>query len=1374
MKDRRKRRRIIKRLISGVSALALSVGLLGSIPASADDSTVGYKYTLFAYSSEEGAISSSAANFCVNGNIATNGTISAGQNFNVNGEKKEHANEAMPEISKAINEKFFAENVYVKAENYAKNETNIEVKVPTDVKGKTELKGNIQLSAGLKAMGDITLSGNVLNKNSTVLFSEKGNIVINTENANLTGLIYAPKGNITIESKNLNLNRVVMIANKITLNSPNININGNTEMARFVQESIDKNGSSSGNDEPEPEENPVIYAYGEYNEETKSVDIEWYSNVTGEFAVLESINGTDYTIVSKVSDDTKYSIKVTSDFIKKYYKVSIIKDNKTIASIPFSIVNANGKYSTELLDTDTDGLADLYEEMLGTDKTVIDSDKDGLTDYEEVYITNTDPTKYDSVTEGVSDANADNDKDGLNNKREIELKTDPNSDDTDGDTLKDGDEISKYKTDPLKRDSDEDDLEDDDELKFNCDPNKKDTDNNGIIDGKEKHQQTLDVVPDNKEQPITKVNISMAASGNIEKTTTVESIMGKDVLCSNVVGLVGEPFSIESESSFDKATITFTVDKTKLGETEFDNLMFLWYDRENDNFVELETSHDAANSTVSIETTHFSEYMIVDSDKWWDNWKKIESDWKKYSQSTSSTQLTTILFSHCSNSSDPDFLNPDPNNTTIFHQTNYRTLISEHLIDSMSSNDTMDVFRSSHEKPNSMFSHACFSNDKNYLKKHLYYYLSDPYTGNDITEEIDFSMTLFTKSPRAEEMKNKRIIVITDRDLDVSESELKAYSQWHINAGCTFDHYQLYKTIPIYFVCIGEFVKGDLDNTNLKKIADETNGKVYKVVTLNDLYTDPQFCLISPGIIDTDKDGFTDDEEIYGLVVDSSGTRYKTKPDEEDSDGDKLNDNEEVEVSRASVKTKDNKGNTVWKCYHHMKSIPTNPDSDGDGYYDTCDPDRKNKPEFIGDKYDFMDNEIYFMKGIHDKYLDVQNSSTTPASNVIMYNKNGDDNQKFRFVWAGTGYSIHPLNNEKLALTLHKNENEYSVSLEEYTNSENQHWEILPYTNNILTWIEQGIVIRSQVLSDPDEDGKQKSLYLAYGEEAVIVSTSLDLNCMFSPESIADWVRFGQLYIYYMGLAANHNSDVIRALENYQNNKKVEISSENKATIYKNKNGEKCDEEYYNCLVYQAGGSFTELKFADSEMSEVACEIIATYNAMNIANNNIEEVDFCKLAVEFEINAIKDSGVLPRGYYGSDPERICDCLKAYNYEFTMYTTGGCNLAGTINRCLEFGTECVNEKSAIASYRFSPSFCTPIFKIKIDILPPVSIHTFTLRCSDKYDGFVTYNRWTSTKEIIKEGEKEDLRKIYNSVLETIGEDNIFFVGYVIKNKKRITI
>ena len=51
-----------------------------------------------------------------------------------------------------------------------------------------------------------------------------------------------------------------------------------------------------------------------------------------------------------------------------------------------------------------------------------------------------------------------------------------------------------------------------------------------------------------------------------------------------IAGLVGEPFNIEASSQFDTATITFKIDQSKLGDTEFDNLMFLWYDEENNEF----------------------------------------------------------------------------------------------------------------------------------------------------------------------------------------------------------------------------------------------------------------------------------------------------------------------------------------------------------------------------------------------------------------------------------------------------------------------------------------------------------------------------------------------------------------------------------------------------------------------------------------------------------------------------------------------------------------------------------------------------------------------------------------------------------------------
>ncbi len=78
--------------------------------------------------------------------------------------------------------------------------------------------------------------------------------------------------------------------------------------------------------------------------------------------------------------------------------------------------------------------------------------------------------------------NADDDLDGLSNSTELGLKTLPDRADTDQDGIIDGDEVNRYRTDPLKPDSDGDGLKDGDELNAGLDPNKSDTDGDGIID----------------------------------------------------------------------------------------------------------------------------------------------------------------------------------------------------------------------------------------------------------------------------------------------------------------------------------------------------------------------------------------------------------------------------------------------------------------------------------------------------------------------------------------------------------------------------------------------------------------------------------------------------------------------------------------------------------------------------------------------------------------------------------------------------------------------------------------------------------------------------------------------------------------------------
>ncbi|MCR4861770.1 MAG: hypothetical protein K5884_04035 [Ruminococcus sp.] len=65
---------MFKRIMSIVLSAATIVGFIPHIPAKSEEIET-YPYTLFAGSNEEDAISINSDNICINGNIATNGTI---------------------------------------------------------------------------------------------------------------------------------------------------------------------------------------------------------------------------------------------------------------------------------------------------------------------------------------------------------------------------------------------------------------------------------------------------------------------------------------------------------------------------------------------------------------------------------------------------------------------------------------------------------------------------------------------------------------------------------------------------------------------------------------------------------------------------------------------------------------------------------------------------------------------------------------------------------------------------------------------------------------------------------------------------------------------------------------------------------------------------------------------------------------------------------------------------------------------------------------------------------------------------------------------------------------------------------------------------
>ena len=188
--------------------------------------------------------------------------------------------------------------------------------------------------------------------------------------------------------------------------------------------------------------------------------------------------------------NTEFNHTTDIGFVYRFSADQIAKDNDVNVAI----------------DSDGDGLTDFDElNIYGTDPNNPDTDGDGLKDGEEVKRYKTDPLNPDTDGDGLKDGeevkryktaplNPDTDGDGLTDGDEVKVyKTDPLNPDTDGDGLKDGEEVKVYKTDPLNADTDGDGLTDGEEVKtYKTDPLNPDTDFDMVSDGAEVHKYKTD------------------------------------------------------------------------------------------------------------------------------------------------------------------------------------------------------------------------------------------------------------------------------------------------------------------------------------------------------------------------------------------------------------------------------------------------------------------------------------------------------------------------------------------------------------------------------------------------------------------------------------------------------------------------------------------------------------------------------------------------------------------------------------------------------------------------------------------------------------------------------------------------------------------
>ncbi len=196
-------------------------------------------------------------------------------------------------------------------------------------------------------------------------------------------------------------------------------------------------------------------------------------------------------------------------------------------------------------DDDKDGLANYLEEAFSTDKKSTDTDLDGLSDYDEIYVTSTNPTLYASYN-NVCDGNADTDLDGLSNIDEIAYGSNPIIPDTDGDGLLDGLEKQNGSNYSLV-DTDSDGLSDYDEVvNFKTSPLVKTT----TISGNISNNSNVNLMVNN------------ISTNDIGKVKVVEASYA--LLNENLDGYILPPYKIDTDIDINP-TISFDLSSLNLG-----------------------------------------------------------------------------------------------------------------------------------------------------------------------------------------------------------------------------------------------------------------------------------------------------------------------------------------------------------------------------------------------------------------------------------------------------------------------------------------------------------------------------------------------------------------------------------------------------------------------------------------------------------------------------------------------------------------------------------------------------------------------------------------------------------------------------------------
>lgn len=275
------------------------------------------------------------------------------------------------------------------------------------------------------AENDINIySTKLLSEENTIIYSKNGNINIGVDRMDFNGIIYAPNGNVTINASEANMTGT-LICNKLVTNTGYLRCEGNEKcqvlynLFREIKNDTILNAKIKVNDDG------VFKTNYECNKELEKADI-----------YIRIDNGDKYEFYMELPENGEFTVD------KEYLYLDVALYGYTsLGETVKSNVESYDIYNNEIqyyyCDTDKDGLSDGEEVWLtNTNPKNSDTDLDGFSDYYECMMLGTDPTIY-TVDE-------DYDHDGLMNSVEKELGTNPLLYDSDFDGVSDGADGKQY------------------------------------------------------------------------------------------------------------------------------------------------------------------------------------------------------------------------------------------------------------------------------------------------------------------------------------------------------------------------------------------------------------------------------------------------------------------------------------------------------------------------------------------------------------------------------------------------------------------------------------------------------------------------------------------------------------------------------------------------------------------------------------------------------------------------------------------------------------------------------------------------------------------------------------------------------------------